>query len=154
MNGLDVLGRIRRDGYAVPVLVITMHQDAALVRRAVRAGASGYAPQGHRPPRAAASIRAVTDGGSVVDPALLRAALDRPVAATGRAPTPLSRVELDLLRLVADGRTNPQIAASCAGAGPRSKKYVQRVLEKLEVADRHAGRRRGRAPRLARLIHL
>ena len=135
MDGLDVLGRIREMDARLPVLVITMHDEAALVRRALQAGASGYVLKGVGRRELLASIQAVTDGASVLDPALLRAALDSgdTERSTGAA---LSRVELDLLRLIAAGRTNPQIAVELRWSHATVKKYVQRVLEKLGVADR------------------
>ncbi len=54
----------------------------------------------------------------------------------GSAPAGLSRVELDLLRLMADGLTNRQIGARLRWSPATVKKYVQRVLAKLEVPDR------------------
>jgi DNA-binding NarL/FixJ family response regulator len=135
MDGLGVLGRIRQTDARVPVLVITMHDEAALVRRALQAGASGYVLKGVGRRELLASIRAVSDGASVLDPALVRAALD--TGDTERSSgAPLSRVELDLLRLIAAGRTNPQIAVELRWSRATVKKYVQRVLEKLGVADR------------------
>jgi len=135
MDGLGVLDRIRQMDASVPVLVITMHDEAALVRRALQAGASGYVLKGVGRRELLASIQAVTDGASVLDPALLRAALDTDDAERPSG-APLSRVELDLLRLIAAGRTNPQIAVELRWSQATVKKYVQRVLEKLGVADR------------------
>ncbi len=135
MSGLDVLGRIRQTDARVPVLVVSMHEDAALVRRAVRAGASGYVLKGVGRRELRASIQAISDGGSVLDPALLRAALETdPVEQPDAAA--LSRVEVDVLRLIAAGRTNPQIAVELRWSQATVKKYIQRVLEKLRVADR------------------
>ena len=135
MDGLGVLGRIRETDARVPVLVITMHDEAALVRRALQAGASGYVLKGVGRRELLASIQAVSDGASVLDPTLLRAALD-PGDAERPGSSQLSRVELDLLKLIAAGRTNPQIAVELRWSQATVKKYVQRVLEKLGVADR------------------
>jgi len=135
MDGLGVLGRIREMDARLPVLVITMHDEAALVRRALQAGASGYVLKGVGRRELLASIQAVTDGASVLDPALLRAALDTDDSERSSGAS-LSRVELDLLRLIAAGRTNPQIAVELRWSQATVKKYVQRVLEKLGVADR------------------
>jgi DNA-binding NarL/FixJ family response regulator len=69
---------------------------------------------------------------------LLRAVL-RPepdVQAGAGSPSTLTAVELDLLRLVADGLTNRLIAARLGWSEATVKKYVQRVLDKLEVGDR------------------
>lgn len=135
LDGFGVLGRIRETDARVPVLVITMHEEAAFVRRALQAGANGYVLKGAGRRELLASIQAVNDGASVLDPALLRAALD-PGDAERPGGSPLSRVELDLLRLIAAGRTNPQIAVELRWSQATVKKYVQRVLQKLGVADR------------------
>lgn len=135
MDGLAVLGRIRARDAGLPVLVITMHQDAGLVRRAVQAGATGYVLKGVDRRELLASIRAVSNGGSVLDPALLRAAFVGD-GAEEASTTALSRVELDLLRLVATGLTNRQIAAHLRWSQATVKKYIQRVLEKLGAIDR------------------
>jgi DNA-binding NarL/FixJ family response regulator len=140
MDGLAVLRRMREIDARLPVLVVTMHQDPALVRRAVEAGANGYVLKGIGRRELLASIHAVHSGESVFDPELLKAALagrDGAVVETGPASVDgLSRVELDLLRLVAAGLTNRQIGQRLHWSHATVKKYVQRVLEKLDVPDR------------------
>src|SRR5262249_61766430 len=81
-----------------------------------------------------ASIRGGSNGESVMAPARLRAALEPEPAPP--APAPLSHVELDLLRLIAAGLTNRQIAGRLRWSQATVKKYVQRLLEKLDVSDR------------------
>jgi len=138
-NGLTLLRRIREIAPDVQVLVLTMHEDPARVRQAVQAGAAGYVLKGVDRAELLASVRAVTTGESVLDPRLLRAVIE--VTDAGRTPasaaqTTLSAIELDLLRLVADGLTNRQIGARLNWSQATVKKYVQRVLEKLGVIDR------------------
>ena len=137
-NGLTLLRRIREIAPGVQVLVLTMHEDPARVRQAVQAGAAGYVLKGVDRAELLASVRAVTTGESVLDPRLLRAVIE--VTDAGRTPASsaqtLSAIELDLLRLVADGLTNRQIGARLNWSQATVKKYVQRVLEKLGVIDR------------------
>ena len=134
MDGLTVLRKLKELSPALPVLVVTMHDNPALVRRAIRAGATGYVLKGVGRAELLASGRAVRNGESVLDPGLLRAVVDSE-AAPVTAP-PLSRVELDLLRLVADGLTNREIGQRLRWSQATVKKYVQRILEKLDVSDR------------------
>jgi DNA-binding NarL/FixJ family response regulator len=134
MDGLTVLRQLKAIAPALPVLVVTMHDDPALVRRAVRAGAAGYVLKGIGGAELLASVRAVRNGESVLDPGLLRAVVDGDEAA--RTGPPLSSVELDLLRLVADGLTNREIGQRLRWSPATVKKYVQRILEKLDVSDR------------------
>ena len=140
MDGLAVLRRLRELGASIPVLVVTMHQDPALVRRAVEAGANGYVLKGIGRSELLASIHAVHTGESVFDPDLLKAALagrDGDAIEAGLVSGDcLSPVELDLLRLVAAGLTNRQIGQHLRWSHATVKKYVQRVLEKLDVPDR------------------
>jgi DNA-binding NarL/FixJ family response regulator len=140
MDGLAVLRRIREMDAHLPVLVVTMHQDPALVRRAVEAGATGYVLKGVGRAELLASVRALRGGESVFDSRLLKAALaGRDGSAGTLEPVEgdaLSRIELDLLRLVAAGLTNRQISQRLHWSHATVKKYVQRILEKLDVPDR------------------
>jgi DNA-binding NarL/FixJ family response regulator len=140
LDGLTVLRRVRQTVPAAAVLVVTMHQDPARVRLAVEAGAAGYVLKGVDRTELRASILAVRDGGSVFDPRLLRAALDvgdgrSRGAAPAYAPA-LSRIEVDLLRLIAEGLTNREIGRRLRWSPATVKKYVQRILSKLDVPDR------------------
>ena len=123
---------------ALPVLVVTMPTTRA-GPPAVQGGAAGYVLKGIGRAELLASVRAVRNGESVLDPGLLRAVVDGNAAARTAAP-PLSRVELDLLRLVADGLTNREIGQRLRWSPATVKKYVQRILEKLD--GRIARRRR------------
>jgi DNA-binding NarL/FixJ family response regulator len=136
-DGLNVLRHLRERYPRLPVLVVTMHEDPELVRRAVPGGAAGYMLKGADRRELLAGVRAVCSGGSVLDPDLLRAALAPvPVARPLEASCSLSPVDLDLLRLMAEGLTNRQIAVRMRRSHATVKKYVQRVLEKLAVSDR------------------
>lgn len=140
MDGLAVLRRIREVDARLPVLIVTMHQDPVLVRRAVEAGATGYVLKGIARSELLASIHAVCGGESVFDHGLVKAALagrEGSSVDTARAgATHLSRIELDLLRLIAAGLTNRQISQHLRWSHATVKKYVQRVLEKLDAPDR------------------
>ena len=141
LDGLTTLSRIKGVSARSAILVVTMHDDLALVRRAVEAGAAGYLLKGIGRQELLAAVRAVCDGDAVLDPALLRSL----VAADGGEPRPgletaarpsLTRVEDDVLRLIAAGLTNRQIADRMRWSVATAKKYVQRVLVKLGVSDR------------------
>lgn len=136
MDGVSALRQIREIDPELPVLMVTMHEDPDLVRRAVQAGASGYVLKGVGRAELLASIRAVHNRESVLDPRLLRAVLDGTRAVAGVPSSDLSRIEVDLLRLVAAGLTNRQIGQRLRWSPATVKKYLQRVLEKLEVSDR------------------
>ena len=136
-DGLATLPELKRTAPGASVLIVTMHAERALVRRAIEMGAAGYVLKGVGRRELLSAVRAVRAGESVMDPALLRE-LANP-GEPDSAPTPgetLSPVELDVLRAIADGLTNRQIAERMRWSVATAKKYVQRVLEKMAVTDR------------------
>ena len=139
LDGLAVLRQLKAQAPAMAVLVITMHDDPSLVRRAVEAGASGYVLKGVGRRELLAALEAVRHGESVVDPSLLRATLSDTRPDSRRrvnAGEPLTSVELDVLRLVAEGLTNREIGRRLRWSVGTVKKYLQRTLDKLGAADR------------------
>ncbi len=141
-DGLTVLKKIKEVAPRTPVLIVSMHDDPTLVRRAIEAGAAGYVLKGISRRELLASVHAVRDGESVLSPALLRSLL---ADAAGRPPAlppgagvaePLTRIEQEVLRLIADGLTNKEISERMRWSIGTAKKYVQRILEKLGVSDR------------------
>lgn len=135
LDALSAVARLKQVGAGAAVLVLTMHDDPALVRGAVHAGAAGYVLKGVSRQELLAAIHAVHQGEAVLDPLLLRTlAAVEPVAARGAAP--LTPIEHDVLQLIAAGLTNREIASRMRWSVATAKKYVQRVLVKLEVSDR------------------
>ena len=131
LDGLAVLRRLKAFERPVAVLVVTMHDDPALVRRAVEGGAAGYVLKGVGRGELLSALEAVRHGGSVFDPSLLRATLSEPK--TGEA---LTSAEQEMLRLVAQGLTNREIGKRLHWSVGTVKKYLQRTLEKLGATDR------------------
>jgi two-component system, NarL family, response regulator DevR len=136
-DGLSTLTELKAAAPGMSVLVVTMHAERIFVRRAIAGGAAGYVLKGAGRRELLSAVRAVRAGGSVVDPALLRD-LANPGAADARPllAESLSPLELDVLRGIADGLTNRQIAERMRWSVATAKKYVQRVLEKMGATDR------------------
>lgn len=138
-DGLGVLAGIKARMPGARVLIVTMHDESRLVRRAIEAGAAGYVLKGVGRRELLAAVRAVRDGESVVDPDVLRSLVAE--APVERRPGPrsadrLTTVDCDVLRLVAQGLTNREIADRMRWSVATAKKYVQRILGKLGVSDR------------------
>ena len=131
LDGLAVLRRLKAFERPIAVLVVTMHDDPALVRRAVEGGAAGYVLKGVGRGELLSALEAVRHGGSVFDPSLLRATLSEP-----KADEALTSVEQEMLRLVAQGLTNREIGKRLHWSVGTVKKYLQRTLEKLGASDR------------------
>lgn len=137
LDGLSAVARLTQARAQAAVLVLTMHDDPALVRGAVQAGARGYVLKGVGRQELLAAIQAVHHGEAVLDPLLLRTlTVAEPDAAPTPGQEPLTAVERDVLALIAGGLTNREIAARMRWSLATAKKYVQRVLVKLEVSDR------------------
>jgi DNA-binding NarL/FixJ family response regulator len=135
MDGVEALTRIKARAPRASVLMVSMHDDPAMVRRAVEAGAAGYVLKGIGRRELLAAVRAVQDGGSVLNPSLLRSLANPATTEAARADS-LTRVELEALALLAAGLTNREIAERMRWSLGTVKKYVQRILEKLHVSDR------------------
>src|SRR5262249_7037323 len=108
------------------------HDEPALVRGAVQAGASGYLLKGVSRRELLSAVRAVRDGEAVLDASLLRLL----TSDSSDDTAVLTSIERDVFRLIASGLTNREIAGQMRWSVATAKKYVQRVLAKLEVSDR------------------
>jgi DNA-binding NarL/FixJ family response regulator len=142
-DGLATLTALRDRGDEVPVLVLTTFDDDELVLNALRAGAHGYLLKDVTLDQLVDAIRTLAQGRTLVQPAvtdrLLRAVTERPrPAAPGvlAHPEPLTERELEILRLLASGFSNREIAAALHLATGTVKNHVSMVLLKLGVRDR------------------
>ena len=122
------------------VLVLTTFSDDEYVYEALRAGASGFLLKDAPEEQLIAGIRIVAHGGSLFAPAVTRKLIER---FAGRAPTPpppalddLTPRELEVLRLLARGLSNAEIAAEFVVSDHTVKTHVAHVLQKLDLRDR------------------
>lgn len=123
------------------VVVLTTFDEDDLVVRALQAGASGFLLKDLPRQRLVDAIRAVHAGDMQLAPSIVRRLVDRqlrtaPHQDRTRALERLSERELEVLRLVADGSTNAEIAASLFLSESTVKTHVGRLLQKLAVRDR------------------
>jgi DNA-binding NarL/FixJ family response regulator len=130
MDGFTALARLRRDHPSVPVVLLSASERPEDVRAALAAGAAGFIPKSTRGSVLLGALRLVLSGGVYVPPLLLDAAPPR------RAGAPLSRRQLDVLRLLARGLTNRDIARALGIAEGTVKSHVMRVYELLDVSNR------------------
>ncbi|GAA2037857.1 response regulator transcription factor [Agromyces tropicus] len=140
MPGLDGAGateRILADGGATRVLVLTTYETDDHILAAIEAGASGYLLKAAPQEEILAGIRSVAAGETVLAPSIA-AKLVRRVRADATEPVApsLSPRELEVLRLVADGRSNPEIARTLVIGEATVKTHLIHVFEKLGVNDR------------------
>ena len=142
MNGVQATQRLRRNHPDVRVLVLTTYADEAWVIDAIRAGAAGYLLKDIRRDDLVAAIKGTAEGKSFLDPTiagkLMRQMTAEPVVRsvdTGQVEA-LTERELEVLRLLAQGYNNPEIAQKLHLAAGTVRNYVSTILQKLDVEDR------------------
>lgn len=140
-DGMWTLDQLRKQGIDVPVLVLTTFDDDALVIEALRAGARGYLLKDVTVERLTWAVSALAGGGTIVAPSIT----DRLLTAIRASETPpdlsgpmkdLSERELEVLRLMAAGLNNREIADSLYLAEGTAKNHVSSILLKLSARDR------------------
>ncbi|MDQ3787730.1 MAG: response regulator transcription factor [Actinomycetota bacterium] len=123
------------------VLVVTTFNLDEYVYQALRAGASGFLLKDSPPDRLLHGIRTVAAGAALLDPEVTRELIGRfatrirPAEGTPR-DVPLTPRELEVLRLVADGMSNSEIAGTLVLSQETVKTFVSRILTKLGLRDR------------------
>lgn len=145
MSGIEVTQRVKAMRPSTAVIVLTIYDSEMYVVEALRAGAAGYLVKDSSRELLCHTINAVVDGGTMVPSGLLRQAiqglLQRPRATAeelGDSPVAerLTPRELEVLRLVALGQANREIARRLSLAEVTVKKHVQSIIGKLGVSDR------------------
>ena len=159
MDGLEATRRLKAEMPGVCVLMFTSHEEPGYLLEAIGAGAAGYVLKGAPVSRLIGAIRRALGGESPLDQELaarlirglsekkaVDARREEPAGASGvpRPPAePLTRREVEVLGLVAQGRSNPEIARELVIAGPTAKTHVQHIISKLGVSDRTQAAVRG-----------
>jgi DNA-binding NarL/FixJ family response regulator len=111
VGGLELLRRFRAEDPGVPVVVFSMHADAIFASRALQAGAAGYVSKNAAPAELLEALRRVVSGERYVEREIAQQiALLSAAAAPAHPLQPLSRRELEVLRLLGEGRSLQQIA--------------------------------------------
>jgi DNA-binding NarL/FixJ family response regulator len=146
MPGLDGIVATRRifQGLAEPpkVLVLTTFDLDEYVYEAIRAGASGFLLKSAPPQQLVGGVRAVMSGEALLAPEVTRRLLDRfverppPSVTTPPELAELTNRELEVLRLIAEGRSNAEIAAALFLSNATVKTHVNHILTKLRLRDR------------------
>ena len=123
------------------VIFLTMHSQEKVAFQAIRAGARGYLLKSARANEVANAIRVVRSGASLLDPMLATKFLDEFCRLSrqtdgGDSVAGLSETEMTMLRLVASGLSNREIAAKMCFAEATVKNRLSVIFDKIQVADR------------------
>ncbi|MFH8618345.1 response regulator [Streptomyces sp. NPDC017979] len=136
-DGIEALRRLRELTNPARVLIVTSFTEQRTVVPALRAGASGYVYKDVDPEALAGAIRSVHAGHVLLQPEVAGALLtqDDPNTGPGRGSS-LTEREREVLGLIADGRSNREIARALVLSEKTVKTHVSNILMKLDLADR------------------
>ncbi|MGL4174629.1 MAG: response regulator [Dermatophilaceae bacterium] len=144
VGGIDGCRQVRAEAPDTRILMLTMSDDETDLFEAVKAGASGYLLKDTPGEEVAEAIRKVHDGQAIVPPGMAATLLQEfsrlgnEADDTERADTTLTDREVEVLRLVARGLVNREIADELVIAENTVKNHVRNILEKLHVHSRTA----------------
>ena len=141
-SGIEACRQIRANRPDTRVIMLTSYPDEKAVIASIMAGASGYLLKQIRSQNLIDAIRTVSRGGSLLDPAVTQKVLDRirqigPGAGDDRLAK-LSEREQQILTLIAEGKTNKEIAKVVHLSDKTVKNYVSSILSKLHLRRRSA----------------
>jgi len=137
LDGLDVISRLSTEFPDLPILVLTMHEEEQYVVRAIEAGAKGYLTKKSAPEQLVTAIRKIYEGARyLTEEAVEMLALRVARGADGRSPLDsLSTRELQVLRRLALGHTNREIASAYHISIKTVDTYRFRLLKKLGLRN-------------------
>ena len=139
LNGLDATREIRAACPGTEVVILSMHENEDYLREALRAGAAGYVLKRAAAKELVGAIQAVKRGESYLDPALTRTLIEdyvRKVDRSDASADALTDRELEVLRLVAEGLTNRQIALELNISIKTVQSHRANLMDKLDLHDR------------------
>ncbi|WP_297832992.1 response regulator transcription factor [Thermomonas sp.] len=141
MSGLEALQALGAAGTLPPAIILTTFDDDALVLAGIKAGAKGYLLKDVSLEQLVGAIQTVARGGSLVQPAVTQRLLSglehmHNEFVSLDQPDPLTDRETEILRLMASGFSNKEIANSLHVAEGTIKNHVSNILSKLGVRDR------------------
>jgi DNA-binding NarL/FixJ family response regulator len=142
LDGVEATARLVKSGGRARILMLTTFNLDEYVYRAMKAGASGFLLKDASRGQLAGAVRTVAAGDSLLAPAITRRLIDdfcrgpAPGAATTSAAAPLSERELEVVRLIARGLSNAEVAAKLYLSEATVKSHVARILAKLGLRDR------------------
>jgi DNA-binding NarL/FixJ family response regulator len=140
-TGLDVLMELGERKVLPPTIILTTFDDDELVLSGIRSGARGYLLKDVELNELLDAVRAVADGKTIVKPAITQRLLKglgqvRTDFSSLEQPDPLTERETEILRLMAGGYSNKEIANALSVAEGTVKNHVSNVLSKMGVRDR------------------
>jgi len=137
VQGFSGLLYLRAQFPEIPVVIVSAHEDPAVIRRAIEFGASGFVPKSLDTDQIGAALRAILSGGTWTPPDIdLSASEDRETADLVRRLASLTPQQMRVLMMVSEGLLNKQIAYELGVSEATVKAHVSAILQKLGVDSR------------------
>jgi len=141
LGGLETAIELRHRGMQTPILVLTQHAESVYIRRFMEIGANGYILKSARGEELLTAIRAVVSGGTYLEPSLAGNLMSRvlggqPPSSDEEAYTSLTPRERQVLKLVAEGYSNKEIARSIQVAVKTAMAHRANMMDKLGIHNR------------------
>jgi two-component system response regulator NreC len=139
LDGIAVTRQLKPEYPDLLILILTVHEDEAMLREAIRAGASGYIVKHAAEAELIAAIETIRRGDLYVDPAMLRVLLvesPKPRTEQPASPDPLTPRETDVLKLIVQGYTNRQVGEELGISVRTVEGHRANLLEKLGLRTR------------------
>lgn len=140
-DGVEACRQIVEAGSRSRVVMLTMHADQEVLANAIRAGATGYLTKDCSTREIAEAVRMAAEGDTVLSPQLARSMLDEVRRNGDRgAPVPeepvVTKREEEVLQLIADGCSTPEVAARLYISQKTVKNHLASIYQKLDARDR------------------
>ena len=139
LGGIEAALELKKRGKRARILILSQYEDREYVRRLLKAGVAGYVLKKSAGAELANAIRAVSRGGLVLDPEVARTAMEESNPAVPGATDPyetLTDREKQVLKLVAEGRSNKEVADVLGISVKTAMSHREHVMEKLGVHNR------------------
>ena len=140
LGGLEATLAIRSENQRAKILVLTQYDDREYVTRFLKSGASGYVLKKAAGSELASAVRAVHRGGLVLDPALAREVISPTAPPAGTSQDDLygslTDREKQVLKLVAEGNSNKEVAQVLGISVKTAMSHRERVMQKLDIHNR------------------
>ena len=133
LSGLDVLARLKAEHIDSKVIVLTMHNDADLATRAMRAGASGFLLKDSAGEELLNAIHQALQGRVYLTAMMTKAVMERMAASPGQSEPQLTARQRDVLRLILEGRRMKEIAATLQLSTRTVETHKYEMMEVLGV---------------------
>jgi DNA-binding NarL/FixJ family response regulator len=138
IDGIALTERVRKELPETRVVIMTMVDVEGEVLAALAAGADAYCLKSSPADALVDAVRIASEGGAYFDPRIAHVVLSRfsPRGGSASGPSPLTPREVEVLRLIADGKANTEIAKELFIGLGTVKGHIRDILEKLSAADR------------------